>query len=113
MRILADENMSEQVVGLLRRAGHDVRWVMETSRGALDPPLLTAATAERGLLITYDKDFGDLLFGDGSAAPYGVLLFRMHGDVPPYTRSEFVYRTLGIRDPWPPGLWAIQIRHRD
>ena len=113
MRILADENMPERAVNLLRRAGHDVRWVMETDRGALDPPLLAAATAERRLLITYDKDFGDLLFQDGSSAPYGILLFRMHSDVPPYARAEFVYRTVGIRDPWPPGLWTIQIRHSE
>ena len=105
--------MPERAVNLLRGSGHDVLWIRETDRGSLDPSLLAAATAERRLLITYDKDFGDLLFRDGSSAPYGILLFRMHGDVPPYARAEFVYRTVGIRDPWPPGLWTIQIRHSD
>ncbi len=105
--------MSERVVGLLRGSGQDVLWIRETGPGSADPSLLDVATAERRLLITYDKDFGDLLFRDGGSAPYGILLFRMHGDVPPAARAAFVYHTVGVRDPWPPGLWTIQIRHSE
>ena len=58
MRILADENILDQVVIRLRAAGHDVRWAMETDRGEADPNLLELATRERRALITYDKDVG-------------------------------------------------------
>lgn len=106
MSILADENMSERVVGLLRGSGHHVLWIRETGRGSADPSLLDVATAERRLLITYDKDCGDLLFRDGGSTPYGTLLLRIHGAVPPEPedRASFVYPTVGLRDPWPPGL---------
>ena len=33
MRVLADENIAEQVIARLRTAGHDVRWVKETVQG--------------------------------------------------------------------------------
>ncbi|MXX12903.1 MAG: hypothetical protein F4Z86_05550, partial [Gemmatimonadetes bacterium] len=72
MRILADENISEQVVVRLRAAGQDVRWTKETDRGEADPNLLELATRERRTLITYDKDFGDLVHRDGMSAPHGV-----------------------------------------
>jgi len=78
MRILADENILDQVVIQLRAAGHDVRWAMETDRGEADPNLLELATLERRALITYDKDFGDLVHRDGMSAPHGVILFRIH-----------------------------------
>ncbi|MDE2829412.1 MAG: DUF5615 family PIN-like protein [Gemmatimonadota bacterium] len=54
MRILADENISEQVVVRLRVAGQDVRWTKETDRGEEDPNLLELATRERRALITID-----------------------------------------------------------
>ena len=57
MRILADENISEQVVVRLRAAGQDVRWTKETDRGEADPNLLELATRERRALITYDSAF--------------------------------------------------------
>ncbi|MYF71941.1 MAG: hypothetical protein F4175_00790, partial [Gemmatimonadetes bacterium] len=72
MRILADENILDQVVIRLRTAGHDVRWAMETDRGEADLNLLELATRERRALITYDKDFGDLVHRDGMSAPHGV-----------------------------------------
>ena len=75
MRILADENILNQVVIRLRAAGYDVRWAKESDRGEADPNLLELATRERRMLITYDKDFGDLVHRDGMPAPHGVILF--------------------------------------
>ena len=72
MRILADENILDQVVIQLRAVGHDVRCAMETDRGEADPNLLELATRERRALITYDKDFGDLVHRDGMSAPHGT-----------------------------------------
>ena len=112
MRILADENMLGQVVIRLRAAGHDVRWAMETDRGEADPNLLELATQERRALITYDKDFGDLVHRDGMSAPHGVILFRIHSDVPDTVEAEFVASSVMAWDSLPPGIWTIQIRHQ-
>ena len=112
MRILADENISEQVVVRLRAAGQDVRWTKETDRGEADPNLLELATQERRTLITYDKDFGALLNRDGMSAPHGVILFRIHSDVPDSVKTEFVAGSVMAWDSLPSGIWTIQIRHQ-
>lgn len=112
MRILADENISEQVVVRLRAAGQDVRWTKETDRGEADPNLLELATRERRTLITYDKDFGALLNRDGMSAPHGVILFRIHSDVPDSVKTEFVASSVMAWDSLPSGIWTIQIRHQ-
>ena len=112
MRILADENISEQVVVRLRAAGQDVRWTKETDRGEADPNLLELATRERRTLITYDKDFGALVNRDGMSAPHGVILFRIHSDVPDSVKTAFVASSVMAWDSLPSGIWTIQIRHQ-
>ncbi len=61
MKILADENIHERSVALLRAAGHDVRWVIETDPSTADFDLLELANREERTLITYDTDFGELI----------------------------------------------------
>lgn len=112
MRVLADENIAEQVIVRLRAAGYDVRWVRETDRGEADPALLELATRERRTLITYDKDFGDLVHQSHIPAPYGVILFRIHSAVPDTVKAEFVASSVMAWDSLPPGIWTIQIRHQ-
>ena len=112
MRILADENMLEQTVASLRAAGHDVRWAVETHRSAEDPNLLELATQEGRTLITFDSDFGELVHKYGIPAPYGVLFFRLHRDVPEPVQADFIARSATAWDTWPPGVWTIQIRHQ-
>jgi predicted nuclease of predicted toxin-antitoxin system len=60
MRLLADENISGSVVQALRDRGHDVLAVNESMRGAEDTAILSQAQAESRLVITQDKDFGEL-----------------------------------------------------
>ena len=113
MRIIADENIWEPVVSRLRGAGHDVIWVNQANPGDPDINHLDLATREARTLITYDKDFGDLIHRDSVPAPHGVLLFRIHNSVPVASEISFVVNSVVIRDAWPPGLWTIQIRHSD
>ncbi len=112
MRVLADENIAEQVIVRLRTAGYDVRGARETDRGEADPTLLALATRERRTLITYDKDFGDLVHRNRMTAPYGVILFRIHSAVPDTVKAEFVANSVMAWNRLPPGIWTIQIRHQ-
>ena len=73
MRILADENIPDQTVALLRMAGHDVHFVKETMPREADPNILTVATGGNRLLVTQDKDFGDIVVNRNQPAPYGVV----------------------------------------
>jgi predicted nuclease of predicted toxin-antitoxin system len=60
MRLLADENFPRAAVGALRDAGHDVVWVRTAAPGARDFDLLTWAAREGRVLLTFDKDFGEV-----------------------------------------------------
>ena len=111
MRFLVDENMHYRVVAMLRAQGHDVLWAGDSHRSAPDTNLLELATRQQRTLITYDKDFGDLIYHHRMAAPHGVLLFRLHNDVPDDVKEDFVVRSATVQDVWPSGLWTIQIRH--
>jgi predicted nuclease of predicted toxin-antitoxin system len=77
MRILADENFPGLSVEELRRLGHDVLWARTDMPGISDSAMLTMAQDERRLLVTLDKDFGELTFRMKQPAMYGVILFRM------------------------------------
>ncbi len=77
MRILADENFPGLSVQELRRLGHDVLWARTDMPGISDSAMLTLAQDERRLLVTLDKDFGELTFRLKQPAMYGVILFRM------------------------------------
>jgi len=77
MRILADENFPGISVQELRRHGHDVLWVRTAMPGMTDPDILARAQDEQRLLVTLDKDFGELAFGARLPALCGVVLFRM------------------------------------
>jgi len=62
MRILADENIDALIVAWLRQAGHDVKGVTEFAPGRDDEPLAELACAEARLLLTRDRDFGELVY---------------------------------------------------
>jgi len=61
MRFLADENVARLVIERLRAGGFEVISVTETRSGAPDRDVLDAADAEDCILITEDRDFGELV----------------------------------------------------
>lgn len=68
MRVLADENLPGRLVAALRSDGHDVMWVRTKAPGSDDPTVLAMAAAERRILVTFDKDFGELAANFGLPA---------------------------------------------
>jgi len=75
VRFLADENVEQAVVQGLREAGHDVAYVAEVAAGASDAVVLRLAEQEARVLLTNDKDFGEMAYRQGRAAA-GILLLR-------------------------------------
>jgi predicted nuclease of predicted toxin-antitoxin system len=61
MRFLADENVSHLVIERLRRRGFEVLSIGETQSGAADEKVLESANAEDCILVTEDRDFGELV----------------------------------------------------
>lgn len=78
MRFLCDEGVERHIVELLRENGYDVLYVAELSPSISDEDVLSLASQERSILMTSDKDFGELVFRRGQAHE-GVVLLRLHG----------------------------------
>ncbi len=78
MKILADESVDGDIVLHLRHDGHDVEYVAEMSPGIMDEEVLTLAVDESTLLLTADKDFGELIFRQGYVKR-GIVLYRLAG----------------------------------
>ena len=78
MRFIADESVEIQIVHRLRVDGHDCLSVQEQSPGAPDEWVLGAANSENRILVTADKDFGELVYRLCQANA-GVLLVRLAG----------------------------------
>jgi len=99
MRFLANENFPGAAVIALQAAGHDVVWVRRASPGATDADVLAWAAVEERVLLTFDKDFGELARGSGLPAACGVVLLRL-----PMPKADEVGRRLAklivARDDW-------------
>ena len=77
MLFLADESCDFAVVRALRAAGHDVIAVAEISPAAEDSSVADLAVRQRRILLTEDKDFGQLVFASMQATE-GVIFIRFH-----------------------------------
>ena len=99
MRLLANENFPLDAVEALRAAGHDVTWIREDSRGALDETILRRAQEENRIVVTFDKDFGELAFRSKLPAQSGVILFRVTPKSPQYI-AKVAVQALASRDNW-------------
>ena len=76
MRFLADENVPMATIRRLRADEHDVESVRELMPGCVDELVLAHAVTENRILLTFDQDFGALVFHRSMSSPVGVLLFR-------------------------------------
>ena len=78
MNFVADESVDRQIVDVLRQDGHTVLYIAESGPGVSDDEVLSLANRQGALLITGDKDFGELLFRQGRVSS-GVILIRLAG----------------------------------
>lgn len=99
MRFLANENFPLVVVEALRRSGHDTAWVLVDAAGSSDEAVLARALREERVLLTFDKDFGALVFQRGATASCGILLFRMQ-PMAPEDLASWVVSSLAVRTDW-------------
>ena len=78
MHFLANENFPGTAVAALSAAGHDVAWVRRERPGLADAGVLAWAIHEQRILITFDKDFGELAWNQRILpATCGIILFRI------------------------------------
>jgi predicted nuclease of predicted toxin-antitoxin system len=89
MRFLADVNVESEIVDHLRQNGYDIKWIPDYDRQMSDEALLDMAVTEKRILITNDKDFGELAFRQRRPL-VGIILLRVTGQ-----RTRDKIRVLG------------------
>jgi predicted nuclease of predicted toxin-antitoxin system len=76
MLFLANENFPRASVVKLREAGFDVAAVMEDSPGATDQQVLIRSDREKRIVLTFDRDYGELIYKHKNIPAAGVIYFR-------------------------------------
>lgn len=91
MKFLADECCDLSMVNRLREEGYDVDYIQEKKRGTSDSNVLLNAWQEKRVLITEDKDFGELVYRLKKPA-YGIILLRFD----PLEQEEKILRVIQL-----------------
>ncbi len=99
MKFLANENFPFDAVQSLRKQGHNVVWIRTESPGISDPEVLSRAQIENRILLTFDKDFGELAFRSKLPATTGIILFRFKASSS-QAIAEKVLTAIALRDDW-------------
>lgn len=96
MQFLANENFPLVSVQRLRKAGHDVVSIIEASPGAKDSEILAWAAREERIVLTFDRDYGELIYRLGRPAPSGIVYFRFD-PATPEEPAELLLQLLSVR----------------
>src|SRR5579884_3957321 len=99
MRFLADENFPVAAISALVAAGSDVVWVGLAAPGSSDSEVLALAIREQRILLTFDKDFGELAKASTLPATCGVILLRIPMPGPDAT-GQVLAELILARDDW-------------
>jgi predicted nuclease of predicted toxin-antitoxin system len=95
MRWLANENYPRASIALLRQAGLDVLAISETAPSINDEDVLALANTEQRVILTFDRDYGELIFRRLLPCSSGVIYFRFI-PMTPTEPAERLLQLLGI-----------------
>jgi predicted nuclease of predicted toxin-antitoxin system len=93
VRLLANENIPMPSVSILRTHGFEVLSVVEDIAGTADSIILDIAVREQCIILTFDRDYGELIYKYGRPAPLGVVYFRFDMAHPNHAAEEFLRMT--------------------
>jgi predicted nuclease of predicted toxin-antitoxin system len=82
MKFLANENFPFPSIKALRNKGFHVKSISDESPGIPDRLVIEAAQAEDLVILTFDRDYGELIVRYGLQNPPSVIYFRMKGETP-------------------------------
>jgi predicted nuclease of predicted toxin-antitoxin system len=90
MQFLANEDVPLASIRRLRAAGYDVASIIEDSPGMKDESVLSRAHAERRIILTFDRDYGELIYRRRLPTPAGVAYFRFAPSTPKEPSERFI-----------------------
>ena len=78
IKFLANVNVEKPLIDFLNEKGFDVKWVTSIDKRMPDNRVCEIANSEQRIIITNDKDFGEIVFYQKKIA-YGIILLRVKG----------------------------------
>jgi len=76
MKLLANENFPLLSIRILKDAGFDIRSIGQDYSGVSDSEVMDIAVREERTIITFDRDYGELIFKKGYRPKEGVIFLR-------------------------------------
>src|SRR4051812_67089 len=95
MHFLADENFPGPSIKLLKEAGLHIERFADVDLGAPDTSVIEYASRTGAIILTFDKDFGHLVFQEGYSSP-GIVFYRYRGPDPVWAGRVLLHI---LRDP--------------
>lgn len=105
MRFVCDEGVDRAIVRRLRGEGHEVLYIAESSPSVTDEEVLREANSRMAVLVTLDKDFGELVFRLGRLTA-GILLVRAP-ELATEERAALVASVVGEHGPELAGAFSV------
>lgn len=93
MKLLTNENFPLTSVTYLRNKGYDVIHVGTDFGGISDISVIKMAVLQKRTIITFDKDYGELIFKHGIKPPEGIIFIRI-SDFKPDFPGKLIHRLL-------------------
>ena len=87
---LANENFPRPSIVLLRNAGYVVQSIQEDSPGISDEQVVALAAAKKHAILTFDKDYGEIIFRYQWLNPPAVIFFREKGADPLFAGQALI-----------------------
>lgn len=79
MRFLVDECAGPRVALWLLEQGHEVFSIYTEARGMGDDDIMEKANSERWILITNDRDFGEMVYRE-RRPHHGIIFMRLENE---------------------------------
>lgn len=93
MKLLANENFPKASVLALRNIGYDILSIGEENSSIEDHEVVSIAIAEERLILTFDRDYGELVFKKGLKPPKGIIYLRID-QFAPDEPAEIIYNLI-------------------
>ena len=82
MKFLANENFPYPSIIKLRQADYDITSILDISPSISDEEVMQIAITEKRIILTFDRDYGELIFKHGYKPVAGVIYFRLFDYTP-------------------------------
>ncbi|HEX5112201.1 MAG TPA: DUF5615 family PIN-like protein [Saprospiraceae bacterium] len=97
VKLLANENFPKKSTEFLRKKGYDIISIGEDFPGITDSAVLALADHQERVILTFDRDYGELIFKHKYRLKYGIIYLRLE-KFKPDDPGILIDRVLSQRD---------------